>query len=130
MSKMRFLKQSFFVIILLMLASACTYDFVEVSEPDPIDPTDTISFKTVVAPIFSDGNKCTACHSTGATPPDLTPDRAYGTIVPALVNTNDPEASSIYWFAHPQSETHEWKKYTQSEANIILGWIEQGAQNN
>ncbi len=55
--KCDFLKQSFFVIILLMLASACTYDFVEVSEPDPIDPTDTISFKTVVAPIFSDGNK-------------------------------------------------------------------------
>jgi len=130
MSKTRFLKQSLFVIILVIMASSCSYDFIEMPEPDPIDPTDTISFKTTVAPIFSEGNKCTACHSTGATAPDLTPDRAFGAIVPAYIDANDPEASSIYWFAHPQSETHDWKKYSQSEANIILGWIKQGAQNN
>lgn len=130
MLKMRFLKQSLFVIILVVMASSCTYDFIEMPDPDPIDPTDTISFKTTIAPIFSEGNKCTACHSTGATPPDLTPDRSYRAIVPSLINTNDPEASAIYWFPHPQSETHDWKKYSLNEANIILGWIKQGAQNN
>lgn len=130
MSKMRFLKQSLFVIILVVIASSCSYDFIEMPQPDPIDPTDTISFKTAVAPIFSEGNKCTACHSTGSTAPDLTPDKAFSAIVPALIDANDPEASAIYWFAHPQSETHTWKKYSQNEANIILGWIKQGAQNN
>ncbi|MBU1368766.1 MAG: hypothetical protein KJ578_10840 [Bacteroidetes bacterium] len=130
MSQIRILKQSLFVIFLLVMASACTYDFVEMPEPDPIDPTDTISFQSAVAPIFSDGNKCTACHSTGETAPDLTPDRAYNALVPAYVNLQDPEASAIYWFTHPQSETHSWKKYSLSEANIILGWIQQGAQNN
>jgi len=130
MSKMRFLKQSLFVIMLVVMASSCNYDFIEMPEPDPIDPTDTISFKATIAPIFSEGNKCTACHSTGATAPDLTPDKAFRAIVPALINNNDPESSAIYWFAHPQSETHTWKKYSQNEANIILGWIKQGAQNN
>lgn len=130
MSQIRILKQSLFVIFLLVMASACTYDFVELPQPDPVDPTDTISFQTAIVPIFTDGSNCTACHTTGATAPDLTAAKAYSSIVPALVNTADPESSSIYQFAHPSSNTHAWKKYTLGEAALILTWIQQGANNN
>jgi hypothetical protein len=130
MYQIRILKQSLAVIVLLLLASACTYDFIELPKPDPVDPTDTISFQSAVVPIFTDGNNCTACHTTGATAPDLTASKAFDAIVPAYVNLDDPESSSIYWYAHPSSNTHGWKKLSLSEAAIILGWIQQGAQNN
>ncbi len=118
------------VIVLVLLASACTYDFIELPQPDPVDPTDTISFQSAVVPIFNEGNNCTACHTTGATVPDFTAAKAYSSIVPALVNTADPESSSIYQYAHPSSSTHTWKKLTLGEAALILAWIQQGANNN
>ncbi|MDA3942041.1 MAG: hypothetical protein PF694_00715 [Bacteroidetes bacterium] len=130
MYQIRLLKQSLVVVLLLLLASACTYDYIEIPQPDPVDPTDTISFQTAIVPIFTDGSNCTACHSTGATAPDLTASNAYSAIVPALVNTADPESSSIYQFAHPSSSTHTWKKLTLGEAALILAWIQQGANNN
>ncbi len=119
--------------MLAILASAtissCQYEFIE-PERIVIDPTVEIKFSQEIAPIFSNNNNCTACHRTGATPPDLTPDRAYNAIVPAHVNLDNPEQSSIYWFAHPNSTTHGWKKLTPAEAAIILEWIKQGAKNN
>lgn len=121
----------FAVMALVALAalSSCQYEFIEPERPI-IDPTVEIKFATEIAPIFSNNNACTACHRTGATPPDLTAERAYNAIVPALVNTANPEQSSIYWFTHPNSTTHSWKKYTLAEAALILEWIKQGAKNN
>jgi hypothetical protein len=118
------------VVVLLLLASACTYDFIELPQPEPIDPTDTISFQSAIVPIFTNDNNCTACHTTGATSPDLTASRAYSSIVPALINTANPEASIIYEYPHPNSNTHSWKKLTLNEAALILTWIQQGAKNN
>lgn len=109
--------------------SSCQYEFIE-PERIIIDPTVEIKFSQEIAPIFSNNNNCTACHRTGATPPDLTAERAYNAIVPSLINTTDPEQSSIYWHAHPNSTTHSWKKYSLAEAALILEWIKQGAKNN
>ncbi|MBK9291834.1 MAG: hypothetical protein IPM52_09445 [Bacteroidetes bacterium] len=117
------------VLLAAGLLSSCQYEFIEPERPI-IDPTVEIKFAEEIAPIFSNNNNCTACHRTGATPPDLTPDRAYNAIVPTYVNTAAPEQSSIYWFAHPNSTTHNWKKLTLSEAALILEWIKQGAKNN
>ncbi|HMM11679.1 MAG TPA: hypothetical protein PKE03_06255 [Bacteroidales bacterium] len=116
-------------LIVAALISSCQYEFIE-PERIIIDPTVEIKFAQEIAPIFSNNNACTACHRTGATPPDLTAERAYNAIVPAYVNTANPEQSSIYWFAHPNSTTHNWKKLTLSEAALILEWIKQGAKNN
>jgi hypothetical protein len=121
-----------FAILTLLLAGLLTSCEYEVIVPDVpfIDPEVPVKFSEQIAPIFSAGNACTACHKTGSTPPDLTADRAYNAIVPALVNTADPESSSIYWYAHPNSSSHSWKKYSAAEAAIILEWIKQGAKNN
>lgn len=109
--------------------SGCQYEFIE-PERVIVDPTVEIKFSQEIAPIFSNNNNCTACHRTGATAPDLTAERAYNSIVPALINTANPEQSTIYWFTHPNSTTHNWKKYTLAEAALILEWIKQGAKNN
>ncbi|PKP53488.1 MAG: hypothetical protein CVT92_04120 [Bacteroidetes bacterium HGW-Bacteroidetes-1] len=115
--------------ILSGMLTSCEYEYV-IPDVPVIDPTVPIKFSEEIAPIFSNNNNCIACHKTGATSPDLTADRAYNSIVPALINTADAEASQIYWHAHPLSTTHAWKKYKTAEAALLLEWIKQGAKNN
>lgn len=118
----------FLVLILFALSiSSCKYDFIL---PEVVPPvTETVSFSTQVLPIFSTGNKCTACHN-GSQAPDLRAANAYAQIVPALITTATPESSLIYSFPAPATSTHPWKKYTAGEAALILAWIKDGAKNN
>ena len=82
-------------------------------------------------PIFTEGDNCTSCHNTGGTPPDLSANNAYNSIISSgLVNTDDPQSSTIYDDVQPQTSTHSWKKYTTEESVLILTWITQGAENN
>lgn len=115
--------------VTLFLAS-CQYKFNIEPVVAPPDPTDTIYFSQDVLPVWNDNNNCTSCHNTGGTAPDLSAANAYDEVMGGYVNTNTPEKSVIYTFTHPDSETHSWKKYSSSEAAIVLQWIEQGALNN
>ena len=123
-------KRSIFLVsvLLSLLIGGCKYDFIIPVEVTPV--TEPVSFSTQVAPIFSTSSKCTSCHKTGGEAPDLTAAKAFASIVPNLVNSTTPEASLIYSFPAPATASHTWKKYTASEAAIILAWIKQGAQNN
>lgn len=118
----------FLVLILFALSlSSCKYDFIL---PEVVPPvTETVSFADQVLPIFSNGNKCTACHN-GSQAPDLRAANAYAQIVPALITTATPESSIIYSTPAPSTSTHSWKKYTAGEAAIILAWIKDGTKNN
>lgn len=116
--------------VFLFLAS-CQYKYTIEPIIPPPDPTDTIFFSTDVAPIWSNGDFCTQCHKTGATKPDLTAANAYADITGmGLVNTDSPASSIIYDYPLKGTSTHSWKKYSDSQAAIILQWIEQGALNN
>jgi hypothetical protein len=117
------------VLVLLTALNACQYEYVIPDIPQ-IDPEVPVKFSEQIVPIFTNSDNCTACHKTGATAPDLTAGNAYNALVPAFVNTTDPEASNIYWYANPASSTHGWKKLTAAEAALILTWIKQGAENN
>jgi len=117
----------FVLIILCSAISSCEYEFIEVDLPDS---NDYVSLTADIIPIFINNNKCTACHKTGSTPPDLTADKAYQSIVPKLINTTDPESSKIYSTPNPMSSNHSFKKYTSAEAALVLAWIKQGALNN
>lgn len=120
----------FFMSVALFMASCQYKNVVEPIIPPP-DPTDTIYFSSDILPIWNSDNYCTSCHKTGATAPDLTTDKAYGSITSlGLVDTDDPSSSIIYSYTLKTSETHSWKKYTDSQAALILQWIEQGAKNN
>lgn len=120
----------YFVLILFSLfVFSCKYDFILQEEvPDPGNGDEPISFATQVAPIFSNGNKCTSCHKTGGTRPDLTAANAYSQIMAKYINTSSPAESKIYKV--PGSSSHSWKGYTATEAATILAWIDEGAQNN
>jgi hypothetical protein len=106
--------------------SSCEYVYIV---PDKPDPGDTISFSKQIIPIFK--SDCISCHNTGGTDPDLTENNAYNSIISdGLTDTNDPESSILYDFPHPDTGTHTWKKYTKTQADLILFWIQQGAKNN
>lgn len=116
---------------LIGILASCSYDYIEYPVVAPPDPNDTVYFAQKIAPIFTTGDKCTSCHKVGGTAsPDLSTGASYGSIVPALINTSEPETSRIYWFPNPASSDHVWKKLSQNEADLILLWIQQGALNN
>lgn len=121
-------KQSQFLILIVfaLFMGGCKYDFILPDYVPPVPPG--VSFTTQVAPIFSTGDKCTSCHKTGGTAPDLTAANAYSQLVPNYVNTASPETSKI--LTVPGSATHSWKGYTATETATILAWITEGAKNN
>ncbi len=125
------IKNLFAVAVLVLLAAlnSCQYEYV-IPDIPKIDPEVPVKFSEQIVPIFTEAENCTACHKTGATPPDLTAANAYNAIVPAFVDLENPESSLIYWFANPNSSTHSWKKLTAAESSLILTWIQQGAENN
>lgn len=121
--------------VVTFLFTGCLYNFI-VPEPEiPTDPdnpdTPEISFSVNIIPIFTNSNKCTSCHKTGGTSPDLTAENAFLSInTTKYINRSNPENSDIYLVPHPDESGHSQKKYTSNEANMVLLWIKQGAQNN
>jgi len=136
---MKTLKVLFVILIIALGFEGCRYNFIVPEEVPPVvDPGDPdapqMSFKTDIAPIFNVGDKCTACHTTGKTAPDLTTDRAYASLnTTKYINSAIPEESRIYKHPHPDTNEHVGggkKKYTAQEAANVLLWIQQGAKNN
>ena len=129
---MKALKLFITVIILALATSSCLYDFIPPEEPapDPNDPNAAqVSFSTDIQPIFT--NNCVACHKTGGQMPDLSAGKAYAAINSSrYINTSSPDQSLIYLHPSPTTSTHTHKKYTATQAAIILTWITQGAKNN
>jgi hypothetical protein len=126
-------KRSIFLILILfsLFIYGCKYDFIIPVEVAPVNTGgNPISFSSQIAPIFSTGDKCIACHKTGGQTPDLTSANAFAQINPKYVNTASPADSKIYSYPSPTSSTHNWKKYTATEAALVLAWITEGAKNN
>ena len=127
----KFLKYALLLIGLVGFFSSCQYKFNIEPTTVPPDPLDTIYFAQDVLPIWNSADKCTSCHKTGSTSPDLTPANAYSEVMNGYVDTANPESSVIYSAPHPDTEAHSWgTSYTNGEAAIVLQWIEQGAMNN
>jgi hypothetical protein len=125
------MKRSRTFLILLFISIAvlsCTYDFIK--KPEPINPGTQVSFANDIQPIFvTDG--CTGCHKPGGQSPDYTQPEAYNSIMSNdVVNTTAPETSLLYTVPDPTTSGHTWSKYTAQQAELVLLWIQQGAQNN
>lgn len=132
---MKFLKILFVVSVFTLLFSQCRYSFIVPEDIPVIDPEDPnapqISFADEIEPIFNNNNNCTSCHNTGGQVPDLSTGNAYKSInTSRYLNDSSPEESLIYKYPHPDTSTHTRKKYSAAQANLILGWIKQGAKNN
>ena len=122
-SKLLRIAAVFFVAMIAI--TACEYETIEIDE---LDPDEVLSFSGDIIPIFE--KSCTSCHRPGSTSPDLTADNAYNSIVPNLIDLENPENSTIYNTPNPSSGGHAFQKYTQAEAAQVLQWIKQGAENN
>jgi hypothetical protein len=128
MKTLSIVKATTFLLFIVILGS-CEYEFIEVYTPEPPDPTDTIYFQAEITPIFESSN-CLGCHNGGIAF-DLTAANAYNSIVSNnLVTAGEPDNSPIYTVPHPQTGTHTTKYGSLSDANLIYGWIMQGALNN
>ena len=117
-----------FLFFLSVIVISCTYDFIKQAEP--INPNSKVSFATQILPIFST-DACTGCHKPGGQTPDYTATNAYNSIISNnVVNTANPGSSPLYTVPNPSTNGHEWDKYTSQQAQLVLLWIQQGAQNN
>jgi hypothetical protein len=126
---MKILKLLLAVFVVTILFSQCKYDFIVPETITPPDPDgDPISYSTQIQPIFT--AKCVSCHKPNGTMPDLTSNNSYNQVVPDQINTSKPEESLIYTFPAPSTSVHSWKKYSANEANLVLIWITEGAENN
>ena len=118
---------------LVMLTASmvsCTWDQVEPepAESDGGNGSDPVLFETQIQPIFT--AKCVACH-----PPtqglDLTAGNAYNNITQSkYMDLANPDQSLIYTYPNPTTATHSYRKYSTTEAALLLKWIEEGAVNN
>ncbi len=108
---------------LILILSACTK--YQIPKPDcPEDLPTNVSFSGDVQPIFNDN--CIACHSGGQSP-DLREGWAYDELIDGgYVDTDFPCESTLYQIF---GGTHSGRA-TDDEVLTILGWIDEGAQDN
>lgn len=117
------------LIVLGMFAfSSCVYNIPVEEVLPPIE--EDVLFSTDIVPIF-ETQTCTNCHNgaSASTTLNLLSDAAYNSIeAHGLIDMADPSNSKLYTYPSPTGG--HFKKYTASQANYVLTWIEQGAQNN
>ncbi len=108
-------------LIILILAGCSNYEYA-VDCPDGL--TD-VSFQDDIQPIFN--NKCISCHS-GSRAPDLSDGWAYEELMNGFVDTDDPCASRLYEAL--SLPAHSDVGITEDDELTILGWIQEGAEDN
>lgn len=109
----------------VLALSSCSYEWIEYDEP--VIP-DTVSFKNDIVPIFNQSCNSAGCHSEGGFDPVLTPEVAYSELIDGgYVNTENPEGSTLYL----SMTSGSMEIYAQpGDAELILEWIKDGANNN
>jgi hypothetical protein len=124
--KKRLLRLFFLSGALLMLLSACEYDFILPTPPPPPPPAnDTISYSQDIQPFFN--SECISCHA-GSIAPDLTTGKSYPALVPAFVIANSPETSELYIVCKPGGSMTAYCSADNLE--LIRRWILAGAKND
>ena len=107
---------------LVLILSACTK--YEIPTPPCPDGDTTAKLSADIQPIFN--SKCIVCHS-GSQAPDLSDGWAYDELMDGgYVDTDFPCESVLY---QKFFDTHDGRA-TDEEILQILGWIQEGAQDN
>lgn len=122
---MKIYKALMFFALAGFILCSCEYEWIQ-PEKKPIP--ETLSFSGDIIPIFNNGCNTNVCHGPGSTPPDLSPDNAYNSLMDGgYVDTTTPEASILY----TTMKSGSMKPYTYpGDEEIVLAWIQQGAENN
>jgi hypothetical protein len=123
------MKKVLLILILLtgfMAWQSCQYDWIEA---EPIDPDQPVSFSGQIVPIFE--AKCNAgvCHGDGGKDPILTANKAFDSLISGgFVDTTAPENSGIYISMASGGSMSNY--CTKADADLVLIWLQQGAQDN
>ena len=111
---------------LLIMLTACEYDFIVPAPPvPPPPPGDDISYSKDIQPFFN--SKCISCHA-GAIPPNLSAGQSYSALVPAFVTTGKPETSDLYIVCKPGGSMASHT--SAAELQLMYRWIYAGAKND
>ena len=125
--KLKTVKTLGYLFIGLLFFASCEYEFIV---PEEIVLPDEISFQEDIVPIFN--NKCntTGCHTAGHFAVDLTPANAFTDLfAKGLIDLQNPSGSGLYTKLIEAGGTHDGRS-TPTEQQLMLKWIEEGAQNN
>jgi hypothetical protein len=117
------------VILLSISLQSCTYDYLS---PEEFTIPAEVSFKQHVVPIFSKNCNSSGCHNSGGAPPDLTVDNAHMHLSQlGLIDPENPEKSILYIRMRSVSKPMPPDGLLpESQIQMILEWIKQGAEDN
>lgn len=116
-----------FLLIGMLLIASCEYEFIV---PAEIDLPDEVSFMDDIVPIFNSDCNTTGCHVAGHFAVDLTPENAYQDLFnKGMIDVDNPAESSLYTKLVEVGGTHDGRS-TPTQQQLILKWLEEGAQNN
>lgn len=118
------MKRLFYLLFAAVLTGILLFGSCEkVVYPIPELP-DTVSYSLDIQPIWD--NKCVSCHS-GSRDPDLRPENSYASLINGgYVDTDNPEDSELIKKLYGSHDS----RATETEKQVILLWIEEGAKNN
>lgn len=122
--KNRFTFLGLCLILMTSLNTGCYYN----KTPLPPAPEGDISYSTDIQPIWNDN--CVACHQSGTgVPLDLEESVSYDNLInDGYIDLEDPAASFLYVKITPGQSMDQY--VNDSQRQVILLWIEQGALNN
>ena len=115
-----------FLITVIILAGGALFASCEKYgyEVKTVDPEVPVLFQTEIQPIFS--NNCIVCHK-GSRDPDLRDGNSYASLTTGGYVNLPAETSGLY--SQVISGSHA--SFTiETEKQLILNWIKQGAKNN
>jgi hypothetical protein len=99
-----------------------------ITQADPDGPAQQVSFKTELVPIFSKNCALSGCHASGGHAPDLSADKAYGSLNNGIfVNTLIPKQSKLYLMINGEMSTYIPSALDKKK---VYDWIRNGAPNN
>ncbi len=116
-----------FILLIFTLASCESVVYIPSGEIPA-----NLSYSEDVLAIFNRSCNRGGCHNSGGVPPDLSPQNGYNYMVyGGMIDTANPENSLIYLsmndLKNPMPPEGLLSVY---ERSIVLGWIQQGANNN
>ena len=122
--KNRFTFLGLCLILMTSLNTGCYYN----KTPLPPEPEGDISYSANIQPIWNDN--CVACHQSGTgVPLDLEASVSYDNIINGgYIDLEEPASSFLYVKITPGQSMDQY--VNDSQRQVILKWIEQGALNN
>ena len=120
-------------IVYLTIIAVCVFNSCEWSYVEPPEPIPDVSFNDDILPILV--SNCVSCHQIGKVSPELilSAEMAYNQLLydgvnAPYVNTDDPEASSLYFRLN--LDMPQFGLLSTDKIAMILKWIQDGAKND